>query len=66
MLVKLFWTTVVLWIILIGIAVAAVPIFFGKLEKAKNIKVSPLIQGLIVGLILWGGQNILNTILSSF
>lgn len=66
MLVKLFWATVVLWIILIGIAVAAVPILFNKLEKAKDIKVSPLIQGLMIGLILWGGQNILNTILSSF
>lgn len=66
MLVKLFWATVVLWVILIGIAVAAVPILFNKLEKTKNIKVSPLIQGLIVGLVLWGGQNILNTILSSF
>lgn len=66
MLVKLFWATVVLWIILIGIAVASVPILFYKLEKIKKVKVSPLIQGFIVALILWGGQNILNTILSSF
>lgn len=66
MLVVLFYVTAILWIILLGITVAAVLIFFNKLEKIKKIRVNPIFQGLIVGLILWGGQNILNVILKSF
>lgn len=66
LLIFLYWLTVVIWILLLGVLIAIMVSVFDKIEKHKDIRISPIVQGLIIAFILWGGQNILTVILNSF
>lgn len=66
LLIFLYWLTVAIWILLLGILIAVTVSIFDKIEKRKDIRISSILQGLIIAFILWGGQNILTVILNSF
>lgn len=62
----LFWITVILWVIPLGVIVSSVVVLFKKISDKNIIKINPIFQGLIIGIILWAGQNILDIIVKSF
>lgn len=62
----LFWITVILWIIPLGIVISSIVVLFNEISDKNIIKINPIFQGLIIGIIFCGGQNILDIIFKSF
>lgn len=61
-----FWITVILWIIPLGVVISSIVVLFKEISDKNIIKINPIFQGLIIGIIFWAGQNILDIIFKSF